>query len=61
MHSLIMSVYRFYEVARPDGVLNFDILLTVQLQDGRNGSDSVPVLVEGICYMLGLCYISKCP
>lgn len=40
---------RFYEVAPPDGLLSYNILLTVKLQDGRNGSDSEHVLVEGMC------------
>ena len=48
MHSFIY-VCRFYEVAPPDGLLYYILLLTVELQDGRNGSDSVQILVEGMC------------
>lgn len=48
MHSFIY-VCRYYEVAPPDGLLYYILLLTVELQDGQNGSDSVQILVEGMC------------
>ena len=38
-----------YKVAHADDLVNDNISLTVQLQDGRNDSDSVELLVVGMC------------
>ena len=39
-------VCRYYKVARADDLVNDTVSLTVRLQDGRNDSDSVKLLVE---------------
>ena len=41
-------VCRYYKVARADDLVNDTVSLTVRLQDGRNDSDSVKLLVEGM-------------
>ena len=48
-----------YKVARADDLVNDNISLTVQLQDGRNDSDSVELLVVGMCNTCT--YITECP
>ena len=50
-------VCRYYKVARANDLVNDTVSLTVRLQDGRNGSDSVRLLVEGMY----VCYIAEYP
>lgn len=48
-YCIVVYVCSDYKVARADGLVNDTVSLTAQLQDGRNDSDSVKLLVVGTC------------